>query len=104
MGEFCFKDDMFTVFAPANVAAFWEWIGLLQPGTAALTASSDATKSVVDASDEPDVKANDKAATDYDLALELLNKQLREAMRTQDGKSIRRLMKERNALVAGRSK
>lgn len=107
--EFCFQDDLFTVFSPVNVSAFWEWMGLLQPGTAALVAASDAAKCGGDVGDSCDVAAtvavvkSDKAAGDA-MSLDLLNKQLSEAMRVRDVKLIKRLMKERNALVTSLSK
>ena len=106
--EFCFEDDMFTVFSTANVAAFWEWMGLVRPGTAALVAASSTPKDNGHAQDgdvaasTADAKA-DKVSID-DQALASLNKQLSEAMRVQDIKLVRRLMKERDNLVNNRSK
>ena len=106
--EFCFEDDMFTVFSAANVAAFWEWIGLVRPGTAALVAASDRPKDSghVHDADVPVAAsvAKPAKASAEDQTLESLNKQLSEAMRAQDIKLVRRLMKERDALVSNRSK
>jgi len=106
--EFCFEDDMFTVFSAANVAAFWEWMGLVRPGTAALVAASSTPKDSGHAHDGDVAAASSAAKEDTasveDQALASLNKQLSEAMRTQDIKLVRRLMKERDTLVGSRSK